>query len=282
MEFKFDKMHGAGNDFIVIDDRACRFPDMDGTFVRRISARGVGIGCEGVLLLRMAETLRGFDYKMVFLNPDGSRASMCGNAARCAALYSYVYGIGGRRQHIETDAGDIFAEILESAPGHESVCIRMPTLKNRSTVTVRDGACEYKCICVDSGVPHAVVFVQDASSVDVEKTGRLIRNDEAFSPEGTNVDFVEIKSRSELVMRTYERGVEGESGACGTGAAAAAAMFAENFSGVFPVRIRVSSGDCLNVTGEIADNGMCGTIYVSGPARFVFKGTLKTESPAAR
>ncbi len=114
MKIKFTKMHGAGNDFLIIDDRSHNFPENDVELVRAISARGTGVGCEGVLIVRLAAAFTDCDYEMIFLNPDGSRASMCGNASRCVALYTFERNIAGRRQRVGADAGVITLDVLEA------------------------------------------------------------------------------------------------------------------------------------------------------------------------
>lgn len=272
-------MHGAGNDFIMIDDRSVNFPEADVALVRSISARGVGIGCEGVLVVRLAETFSETDYRMVFLNPDGSRASMCGNAARCVALFAFEHGIGGRHQRVGTDAGVIALDVLESGGGRGVVKVHMTDPNDRASgVRVAlPGGRSAACFKVDTGVPHAVVFVDDIDAVDVAGDGKVIRHAGVFAPAGANVDFVQVIEGSGAVMRTYERGVEGESGACGTGAVAAGIALAEQRGIVLPVYIKVRSGDMLVVGGEMAASGLCHAMTLTGPARKVFEGVIDTD-----
>ena len=279
MKIKFTKMHGAGNDFLILDDRAGVFPDQDAALVARVAARRFGVGCEGVLALRLAAAVTDFDYKMVFLNPDGSRAAMCGNASRCVALFAFELGVGGRCQRILTDAGAITAEILEASRGRGVVRIHATKPCGRAAVVKVDlpGGRTAECFKVDTGVPHAVVFVSDVAAVDVMGDGRSIRNAPAFGPAGTNADFVQVLESGCAVMRTYERGVEAESGACGTGALAVGIALAERRGVKLPVSIRVGSGDVLVVDGEPGDDGLCCAMTLTGPARKVFEGVVDTE-----
>lgn len=279
MVISFTKMHGAGNDFIVIDDRNESFSDHDVAFVRQISGRRTGIGCEGVIVVRPALSDAECDYRMVFLNPDGSRASMCGNAARCVALFAFDNGTGGRVQRIGTDAGIVVAEIIASGAGCGTVCVQMtPPHGRRESVHIAlpDGRA-VDCFYVDTGVPHAVVFVDDVAAVDVAGDGRAIRTADAFAPEGANVDFVQIVPDGPSLMRTYERGVEAESGACGTGATAAGVAMAEAKGIVLPVSLQFPSGDILVVDGLVGASGQCHSVRLTGPAQKVFEGRLQVR-----
>lgn len=279
LKMKFTKMHGAGNDFIMIDDRSLNFPEADVALVRSISARDSGVGCEGVLVVRLTESSTECDYRMIFLNPDGSRASMCGNAARCVALFAFEHGIGGRHQRVGTDAGVIALDVVESGGGRGVVRVHMTPPKDRVPGVWVDlpGGRRAECFKVDTGVPHAVVFVDDVAAVDVVGDGRTIRRAAVFAPAGANVDFVQVVKGSGAVMRTYERGVEGESGACGTGAVAAGIAMAEKLGIGLPVFIRVRSGDMLAVGGETAASGLCHAMTLTGPACKVFEGVIDTE-----
>ncbi len=273
---KFTKMHGAGNDFVVIDDRSMNFSEHDTSKIQKISARGTGVGCEGVILIRLADAFTDCDFKMIFLNPDGSRASMCGNASRCLALFAYEKGIGGRHQRFGTDAGIIRADVLDVCEGQGSVCVHMTEPKERVPLVTMNlcGGRSMACFKVDTGVPHAVWFVDDIAAVDVAGDGSFIRFAEVFAPQGVNVDFVQIVENGPSLMRTYERGVEAESGACGTGAVAAGIAMAEKLGISLPVSLRVKSGDVLVVNGQRAESGLCHSMTLTGPACKVFEGHL--------
>lgn len=278
MELRFTKMHGAGNDFLLIDDRTGIFPLESTEMIARIASRRVGVGCEGLLILRTAEVGSGVDYRMIFLNPDGSRAAMCGNASRCVAWFAYSLGIAGKRQCFLSDAGILVAEILALQPGGGEVEVHVTDpYGRRPKVAVQDArGTECEVFFVNTGVPHAVIWVEDLVTVDVEREGRAVRWASAFSPDGTNVDFVSWEGEHRLKLRTYERGVEAESGACGTGALAAAVAAVEQGRGAFPISIEVQSGDILVVDGVCGDEGLCQALTLTGPVRCVYEGMLDT------
>ena len=231
MRVPFVKMHGAGNDFVMIDDRTGAFPT-DARVIAAIAPRGVGIGCEGVILVQKSDRV---DFRMRFFNPDGSEADMCGNGARCVAAFAREIGAAsGDKMRFETRAGDVDAEIV--GPG--LVKVALPDPKD-----LRDNF-------VNSGVPHVIVPVDDLSTVDVVGEGRRIRNSADFAPDGTNVDFVAYNPPGSLAIRTYERGVESETGACGTGSVAAALIGVAQHGLSFPVRVVTALGYELAVDGE--------------------------------
>lgn len=277
MKIKFTKMHGAGNDFIIIDDRAEKFDLNAGSLIAKISARDKGIGCEGVLVIRLAQTFSGNDFSMIFFNPDGTRVGMCGNAARCVALYAYNNGIAGESQHILTDSGIIVATIQSSTPGEEVVSIKMPK-PSKITEYIINGR---KFFYLNTGVPHAVnVYDDELSSEAIHSIGSSVRYNKELFPEGTNVDFVRRKSISfsRFLLRTYERGVEAETGACGTGATASALVLMAQFGIKSPIVFEVLSGDLLEVSADFdAENALFSNVYLTGPARYVAEGHLDTS-----
>ena len=263
----FTKMHGAGNDFVVFDGRLPGLPWRDADAMARLAARRTGIGCEGVLLLFPSDTPEAA-FRLVFLNPDGHEAELCGNGTRCAALYGLCHGFAdGPAFRIATGAGLIEAEVQRADPADGLVRLR---LRPASAPEIRraalaDGSVA-ECVFVDSGVPHAIVEVPDADAVDVRAVGRELRYHAAFAPAGANVDFVQRLGPTSLRMRTYERGVEDESGACGTGAVAAAVANAWRHGDAGPVSIRVTSGATLTVDPR-ADGPL-----LTGPACEVYRG----------
>ena len=254
MRVPFVKMHGAGNDFVMIDDRTGAFP-ADKRVIASIAPRGVGIGCEGVILVQRSDRA---DFRMRFFNPDGSEADMCGNGARCVAAFAREIGAaGGGKMRFETRAGDVDAEIV--GPG--LVKVALPDPKD-----LRDNF-------VNSGVPHVIVPVDDLSAVDVVGDGRRIRNSDEFAPDGTNVDFVAYDPPGSLAIRTYERGVESETGACGTGSVAAALIGVAQHGLSFPVRVATSLGYELVVDG-VWDGHRFSHVALSGPVARVFEGVV--------
>lgn len=255
MTVDFVKMHGAGNDFAMIDDRAETFPISESARIARLANRPDGVGCEGVILVRPSAKA---DFSMRFFNPDGSEAELCGNGARCVAAFAYKIGVARkRRMTFETLAGLVGAEVLDGG----RVKIEMPDPKDLR----RD--------FVNSGVPHAIVPVEDLEKADVDGEGRRIRFSEAFAPAGTNVDFVRWQSTHALEIRTYERGVEAESFACGTGAVAAAIVGVAQYGLKFPVTVTTARGVELVIDG-IDENGRFKAITLTGPVARVFAGSI--------
>ena len=271
MNTNFTKMHGAGNDFVALDGRTTDLPWQNPDAMARLGDRHTGIGCEGFLILLPSDSPE-TDFRLVFLNPDGHEAELCGNGTRCAALYGLCHGFVDRPSfRIATGAGLVEADVLraDSRDGLVRIRLQPATSPERRRVALKNGTA-VDCVFVNSGVPHAIVFVTDAMVVNVRGLGRELRFHEAFAPAGTNVDFVERLGASSLVMRTYERGVEDESGACGTGAVAAAVAAAAEFPDMqFPVDIRVSSGDTLTVDPRESAGPL-----LTGPACEVFRGTF--------
>lgn len=272
MIFRFTKMHGAGNDFVAMDDWRRTVPWQAETLMATVAARRTGIGCEGILLVQPPSPESGADFRMRFLNPDGREAGMCGNGARCAALFAYRHGLAGRQQRIQTTSGIVDAEILDARPAAGSVRLRMPSPAAATLRRVDGAGRSWSCHCLDTGVPHAVIFVEDVASIDVRTVGRVLRNHPAFAPAGANIDFVQIRTDGQLAVRTYERGVEDESGACGTGAVASALAAMAVHGLKPPLTLQVSSGDRLIVDAEASGDGWLPSL--TGPAREVYEGSI--------
>ena len=255
----FVKMHGAGNDFVLIDDRGSTFPTADVDLIRVIADRRLGVGCEGVIFVQRSERC---DFRMRFFNPDGSEADLCGNGARCVAAFAREIGAATADDMVfETAAGDVRALVVDS----HTVRVAMPPPRNfgKGFVVV--------------GVPHRIVPVADLAAVDVAAEGRRIRYDAAYAPEGTNVDFVVYRRPDEVAIRTYERGVEAESGACGTGSVASAVIGVRDYGLSFPVKVMTFRGDELVVDGKF-DGVAFSDLSLTGPVRRVFEGRLAIPS----
>jgi diaminopimelate epimerase len=256
---KFVKMHGAGNDFIMIDDREGRFPIDDHRRIAAMATRPDGIGCEGVIVVQKSEKA---DFRMRFFNPDGTEADLCGNGSRCVAAFARESGVvASDKMAFETDAGLVRAEVL----GDSLVKVVMPDPR------------DFREDFVNSGVPHRIVPVENLAKTDVEGEGRRIRLSEDYAPEGTNVDFVTYRAPNRVSMRTYERGVEAETGACGTGAVAAAVVGVADYGLEFPVRVTTSLGYDLVVDGEY-DGGRFSNVTLAGPVKKVFTGEIDMDS----
>ena len=247
-KIEFHKMSGSGNDFIIIDNRDLSLNVGDlAAFARRVCERKISVGADGLLLIEPSDKA---DFKWRFFNSDGSMAEMCGNASRCVARYAYLRGIAGRKMSFETLAGLISAEVNE-----DIVKVRLtdPSPLQKAVKIIMDGQ---DCVldCIDTGVPHAVSFVDSLDICPVVETGRRIRLHGAFQPRGTNADFVTVIDRHKMKVRTYERGVENETLACGTGVVASVLAAASRGLADSPVDVVVQSGETLRVYFSGQDN----------------------------
>ncbi len=260
-------MHGAANDFILVDDRRLTFPVSDRAFIERLADRRTGVGCEGLILIQPSESA---DFRMRFFNPDGGEAEMCGNGARCVARLAADIGAAPARMTIATLAGRLRAEI--PAPGRVKLWMTAPRdwcMESR----IQINGSETVCHSVNSGVPHAVVPVDDLANVEVERLGRAIRYHAAFAPAGTNANFFAVLEPNILSIRTYERGVEAETLACGTGIVATGLIAGKLGLVVPPVTVVSAGGERLEVdyrlTGSSAED-----VTLEGPAEYVFTGEI--------
>jgi diaminopimelate epimerase len=268
---EFYKMSGSGNDFIIIDNRDLSLNVGDlSTFVRRVCEHKISVGADGLLLI---EPSKFADFKWQFFNSDGSIAEMCGNAARCVARFAYIKGIAGRKISFETLAGIIAAEVH-----HDVVKVKLtdPSRVILGKKIVFEGR-EFVLDIVDTGVPHAVNFVDNIESCSVFDWGRKIRRHDCFQPKGTNANFAAVLDRHKIKVRTYERGVEDETLACGTGAVAAVLAAAERGLVDSPVDTIVQSGETLRIYFTRKDDRFC-EIYLEGKVKIVYQGFLFEEA----
>ena len=258
---RFWKLTAAGNDFVLVTAEV-RNP---GALARRLCDRRGGVGADGLLLARRAAG----SVALRYFNADGS-AAFCGNGTRCAAWWAFVRGWAGRRMRLLTSAGEIAAQV----DGRELVTLAMPEPKGlRLGRALRALGRRFAVHTVDTGVPHAVVPVLGLAGFPVSEFGRAIRRHRAFGRSGVNVDFV-CRSGAALRLRTYERGVEGETWACGTGAVAAAVVGWKLGWVRPPVKVRVRSGQTLTVSFQ-PEGGAARDVRLSGPAKIVFSGEVK-------
>ncbi|MCC7300070.1 MAG: diaminopimelate epimerase [Verrucomicrobia bacterium] len=267
MKIKFWKMHGAKNDFVLFDDRRGRFPADDRAFIAHIAARHSGVGSEGVILIQTSATA---DFRMRFFNPDGGEVDMCGNGARCVARLAFELGVAGKKMTIETQAGQLKAQVMQKGVRLWMTSPSGWNLNGSLELAGRNLMYGF----VNTGVPHVVMRTGELSNVDVQEVGSAVRRHRQFAPAGTNVNFMEIAPDGGLCIRTYERGVEAETPACGTGVTACALIAAKNGWVKFPVNVRVASGDTLVVDGMLTDDG-ARDVTLTGPAEHVFEGTLE-------
>ena len=268
MELRFTKMNGAGNDFVVIDNRSRQF-SLDGKTIARLCDRHRGVGADGLLAVEPAEAQA--DFRMRYYNADGGEAEMCGNGARCFARYSArLMPENPASLRFETQAGVIVAK-LEG----DLVSLDMgPPTDHRAPQVFDLGGASHEIHFLNTGVPHAVVFVENVEKVDVQNLGRSIRRHEAFAPKGTNANFAQALDLNHLVLRTYERGVEGETLACGTGVCATALLHALATGAASPVHVTVRGGDTMRVDFTKDADGSFASAKLTGPADFVFDGVI--------
>jgi diaminopimelate epimerase len=264
---RFTKMNGAGNDFILIDNRVGDVR-LDRSQIAHLCDRHRGIGADGILLLEKPTNRA--DFRMRYFNADGGEAEMCGNGARCFARFANK--IAGAREKIsfETQAGVISAELKG-----DLVTLQMTEPSDLQLNAKLPVAAENKTVhFINSGVPHVVIPVSNIDDVDVRCDGAAIRYHKMFSPNGANANFIEKRGSNKIAIRTYERGVEDETLACGTGIVASALIFAaiENASG--PITVLACGGDELQVSFEKAHNQFR-NVTLTGPAEFVFDGEIE-------
>jgi len=259
-------MNGAGNDFILLDNRAGNIR-LNRDQIIRLCDRHRGIGADGIIILVPSRSGNA-DWAWDFYNSDGSTGEMCGNGARCFARFvQQTVGLN-RDFTFETEAGIITATFNGE---RATVNLTKPKdLKLNQTVSLSTGNSTIHSL--NTGVPHAVLYVPDADKAMVTSLGSEIRRHAHFGPRGTNVNFVQVLGPNHIRVRTFERGVEGETLACGTGVCASAMISARVHRFTSPVNVQVQGGDTLEVSFK--DNGEFEDIRLSGPADFVFAGQV--------
>lgn len=264
-------MSGSGNDFIIIDNRnnVVDVKDLK-SFITKVCARRMSVGADGFILIENDDSA---DFKWQFFNSDGSRAEMCGNGARCAARFAYMNKIAGSDMSFVTDAGIVHARVLDK---RVKVNMMDPSVcKYDYRIKLKNGPITVSSL--NTGVPHVVVISDDLENVDIVNIGREIRFHENYAPAGTNVNFISgIKDRT-IYIRTYERGVEDETLACGTGSIASALVVAYKNKIESPVNVITRSKGVLTIHYK-QDNGRFSDIYLEGDARLIYKGVLEKDA----
>jgi diaminopimelate epimerase len=277
--FRFTKMTGSGNDFIIIDNRDRRIDSERYQPLARLACRRkLSVGADGIIFI---ETDPEVDFKWSFFNADGSAAEMCGNGARCAARFAHVHRIVREdRMAFRTGAG-----IIEASIRDERVKIHMtPPHGFETDVDVLAADRSFRVHFINTGVPHVVCFVADASALekaDIFGWGRALRYHPRFQPAGTNVNFIRVQDDHRLFIRTYERGVEDETLACGTGSIASALVAAAQGLAASPVEVVTRSGETLAIYFEQGPDGQKGRfteVYLEGDAKVVYEGELWDET----
>jgi len=267
-QIAFWKMSGSGNDFVVIDNRDKKIAGGLPKLAMALCHRQFGVGADGLLLLEPSAKA---DFRMVYFNSDGSRASMCGNGARCLAWVAHEKGVVDGRFTFETDAGLVKGYVEDRVV--EITLSDAVDYRPQFALTV--GGRPWKLSYINTGVPHAVIEVPDVAKIDLMKWGKLFRFHRAFGPKGTNVNFIERTGAHSLTVRTYERGVEGETLACGTGVSACAIAAALRGRVSPKVRCKTTGGDVLEVGFALhADDPKhpATQVTLKGPVRRTFVG----------
>lgn len=272
------KMSGSGNDFIVVDGRRASLTAWPAERIRRICHRRLSLGADGLVVLEPGADPGSVRFH--FFNSDGSRAAMCGNAALCATRLAAWLGLGpAAGMRLETDAGTYDTRCVPDE--RDRAEIRLGDVAEVTTPAIEPGPGEDRIAFATVGVPHLVVVVDDLEAVDLPKRGRELRGHRAVGPEGANVNFV---ARGETIwaMRTYERGVEGETLACGTGAVATAASLAVAGDAGLPWSVRTASGAILTVSGTLrpadsTEGPILADVFLAGEGRLVLRAVLISE-----
>ena len=266
----FTKMVGAGNDFVVVNAEDLNSSNLS-SLSQKICNRTNGIGADGVIVLD--KSLKS-DYKMRIINSDGSEAEMCGNGVRCLVAYIKENKNPEKKLFsIETLGGEILSETEGTLV---NVRLRDPQ-DYRSEIALDLNNHQVRVQHIDTGVPHVIVFVEDLEMINIKEEGKVIRYHDAFAPQGVNVNFVQIHNDSYVQVRTYERGVEGETKACGTGSVAAGLMgYLQCHKGLenkkeAKMNVGTQGGEVLEVTFDIVD-GIFSNVWLKGSANFIAKG----------
>ncbi len=266
MEINFTKAVGSGNDFVIIDNRNKVVAGKESETAKKICQRKFSVGADGLLLI---ENSNRADFRMRIFNPDGSEAEMCGNGARCTALYACHNHIAPATMNFETLAGIIFTEVKEDRIKLKMGPVKEIELDLNITLNGEKKKVHYLVV----GVPHTVLIEDSVEKIPVDKWGQLIRFHRQFSPRGTNVDFISVKGKNKINMRTYERGVEKETLACGTGAVASAIIAYVVKKINAPIQVLTQSGEILTV--YLGKKEGVFESYLEGKAALVYKGNIE-------
>ncbi len=268
MTLTFTKMNGAGNDFVMIDNRDLSLA-LSREQIARICDRHRGVGADGLLAAEPAEN--GADFKFRYYNADGGEAEMCGNGARCFGRYTArLLDAPQDRITFETIAGTLAAEFVGD---QVRIAMSDPVHLELNTPATVDGLAA-PIHSLNTGVPHAVAFIEDLAAVDVVKIGAAIRHHSHFQPNGTNANFVQVRATDHIAIRTYERGVEGETLACGTGMVACALLHHLLHAAPSPLKVDVAGGETLEIGFTPEADNKFSAVTLTGPADFVFDGEI--------
>ena len=264
------KMTGSGNDFVMLDARVSTPDQWSPADMQAVCARGTGIGADGIVFVGAGSTPGA--ARMIYYNSDGSHADMCGNAALCSTALAVHLGIGAADgMDLQTDAGIYRSRVVE--PGRAE--LHLAAVDAPAAVPgLQLAPGERQAALARVGVPHLEVVVEDVDDIDLMERGRALRFDPALGAEGANVNFISTDKKGVWRMRTYERGVEGETLACGTGAVGAGCAIQEWGLGGLPVSIQSRSGRMLGVQATRTKDGRYDDVWLSGEGRMVFRGVI--------
>ncbi|MBI4971554.1 MAG: diaminopimelate epimerase [Candidatus Omnitrophica bacterium] len=261
----FYKMQASGNDFIVIDHREPFIPDVK-AFAKKVCVRQFSVGADGVLLVEKSSQA---DFKMRIINADGSEAEMCGNGSRCVVLFARDVLNLRVPLTMETLGGLVSGDIQDGW-----IKVKLVEPKNyRAAIALGISGSKKIVSFVDTMVPHVVHFTDHLNEFPVREVGRAIRNHKEFAPRGTNVNFVQVLGPNQISVRTYERGVEDETLACGTGVTASSVVSAIEHQVKSPVHVTTRGGEVIKVYFDLVD-GRPTNVHLEGQAHFSFKGEL--------
>ena len=268
------KMSGSGNDFVFVDGRSSPPETWDAARIREMCDRRNGLGADGFAILEPGEASGHIRFH--FFNSDGRRAPMCGNGTLCATrMARWLELVAADDMVLETDAGEMFTRVLPGPEQRSELKLGItPELSRPDGIELREG--EHSIHFTTVGVPHLVLVVADVAAVAVEQRGRELRHHDAMVPLGANVNFVS-RAGSDWAMRTYERGVEAETLACGTGAVACAAVLLASGQAELPWNVRTTSGRVLTVTGTVTAAGVIQQPCLIGEGRLVLRAVVLPE-----
>ena len=275
MIIPFYKMTGAGNDFVMVDNRDLALSHiLTRENIARLCNRRFGIGADGLIAIEPARN--DGDVRMRYYNADGGEAEMCGNGARCfTAFVSHLSGGKITKLCFETMAGIVRGQVNPD----EDVTIRLTEPNSlKLNILPADNIIPAPVHFLNTGVPHAVVFLPDVENIDLNTMGAYLRYHRSFAPAGTNADFATVMSAQHLRLRTYERGVEGETLACGTGITATALLHAALTGAASPIKVDAAGGDTLSVAFTRIGSTEFSDVTLTGPATIVFRGEISVPS----
>jgi len=263
-------MTGSGNDFVMVDARVSTPADWTPEDMQAVCARGTGIGADGIVFVGPGSHAGA--ARMIYYNADGSHAAMCGNAALCSTTLAAHLGVGtASEMDLETDAGTYRSRALTSGRAELHLA---PVEPPAAVPSLGLAAGERQAVLTRVGVPHLIVLVDDVDQVALIDRGRALRFDPALAPEGANINFVSKDETGVWRMRTYERGIEGETLACGTGAVGAGCAIQEWGLGLLPIDVQSRSGRMIGVRATKAQNGRYDDVWLIGEGRMVFRGVI--------